>query len=114
MQYRVIESSKEDAAPSPNLNTPCDCNYEGRLIDGTVFDSSYKRQKAGTFAPDQVISGWTEAMQLMKEGDKWELFIPSELAYGASGSGRSVGPGQALIFKLEMLAVPTRMMKQRF
>jgi FKBP-type peptidyl-prolyl cis-trans isomerase FklB len=64
------------------LDSPCECHYSGTLIDGTEFDSSYKRGKPLTFAPNQVIKGWTEAMQLMKEGGKWELYIPSELAYG--------------------------------
>ena len=67
---------------SPNANDRCECHYKGWVIDGTEFDSSYKRGKPATFAPNQVIKGWTEAMQLMKEGDKWELTIPSELAYG--------------------------------
>lgn len=78
---------------SPTLNSPCKCHYSGSLIDGTEFDSSYKRGDPLTLAPNQVIKGWTEAMQLMKEGDKWELYIPSELGYGDRGAG-GVIPGQ--------------------
>jgi FKBP-type peptidyl-prolyl cis-trans isomerase FklB len=75
------------------------------LLDGTEFDSSYKRGQPLTFAPNQVIKGWTEAMQLMKEGDKWELFIPSELAYGDRGAGAKIPGGSVLIFELELLEV---------
>merc|ERR1719203_1915332 len=70
----------------PRADTPCVCNYEGTLIDGTKFDSSYDRGQPATFAPQQVIPGWTEAMQLMVKGDKWEMYIPSELGYGDRGS----------------------------
>jgi FKBP-type peptidyl-prolyl cis-trans isomerase FklB len=75
------------------------------LTDGTEFDSSYKRGEPLTFAPNQVIKGWTEAMQLMKEGGKWELYIPSELAYGDNGAGGAIPGGAALIFTLELLEV---------
>jgi FKBP-type peptidyl-prolyl cis-trans isomerase FklB len=75
------------------------------LIDGTEFDSSYKRGKPTTFAPNQVIKGWTEAMQLMKEGDKWQLFIPSELAYGDSQRGQFITPGAVLLFDIEIIKV---------
>ena len=90
---------------TPTINSPCDCHYSGTLIDGTEFDSSYKRGKPLTFAPNQVIPGWTQAMQLMKEGGKWELYIPSELAYGDNGAGASIPGGAALIFELELLSV---------
>jgi FKBP-type peptidyl-prolyl cis-trans isomerase FklB len=73
---------------TPTADSPCACHYAGTLIDGTEFDSSYKRGAPTTFAPNQVIKGWTEAMQLMKEGGKWELYIPSELAYGDRGAGK--------------------------
>ena len=86
-------------------STPCECHYEGRLIDGTVFDSSYKRGQPATFAPNQVIRGWTEAMQLMHEGDRWTLTIPSELAYGDSQRGPLITPGAVLIFDLEILKI---------
>jgi len=77
---------------TPLVSTPCKCHYAGTLIDGTEFDSSYKRGAPLTFAPNQVIKGWTEAMQLMKEGGKWELYIPSELGYGDRGAGAFVAP----------------------
>ena len=87
------------------MGTPCSCHYRGTLTDGTEFDSSYKRGSPATFAPNQVIKGWTEAMQLMKEGDKWELYIPSELAYGDRQRGQYITPGAVLVFELEILAV---------
>jgi len=87
------------------VSTPCECHYAGRLTDGTEFDSSYKRGAPTTFAPNQVIKGWTEAMQLMKEGGKWELYIPSELAYGDRGAGGLIPGGAVLIFDLELLKV---------
>ena len=90
---------------TPMVSTPCECHYAGRLIDGTEFDSSYKRGAPTTFAPNQVIKGWTEAMQLMKEGGKWELYIPSELAYGDRGAGGLIPGGAVLIFDLELLKV---------
>jgi FKBP-type peptidyl-prolyl cis-trans isomerase FklB len=90
---------------TPTIDSPCDCHYRGTLIDGTEFDSSYKRGQPLTFAPNQVIKGWTEAMQLMKEGGKWELYIKSELAYGDRGAGRQIPGGAALIFELELLKV---------
>ena len=104
LQYRVIKDGPA-GAPSPLASTPCSCHYTGRLIDGVVFDSSVKRGRPATFAPNQVIKGWTEAMQLMKEGDKWELTIPSELAYGESRRGPHITPGAVLIFELEILEV---------
>eukprot|EP01047_Picozoa_sp_COSAG01_P051161 COSAG01_NODE_5246_length_4387_cov_10.017724_1_plen_184_part_00 len=79
LQYKVIQSG-QSPGKSPLAATPCECHYAGTLIDGTEFDSSYKRGSPATFAPNQVVRGWTEAMQLMKEGDKWELYLPSELA----------------------------------
>ena len=79
LQYKVLKSA-EAGAKSPKAGTPCECHYRGTLIDGTEFDSSYKRGQPATFAPNQVVKGWTEAMQLMGEGDKWMLYLPSELA----------------------------------
>jgi len=101
LQYKVIRDggvAKGRIAPE----TPCECHYAGTLIDGTEFDSSYKRGKPLTFAPKQVIRGWTEAMRRMGEGDKWELYIPSELAYGGRGSGRFIKPGMALLFTMSI------------
>ncbi len=87
--YKVLKSGPT-GAKQPSIDTPCECHYKGTLIDGREFDSSYSRGMPATFAPNQVIKGWTEAMQLMKEGDHWELYIPSELAYGdANRSARS-------------------------
>merc|ERR1712244_186401 len=87
----------------PKVSTPCECHYAGRLLDGTEFDSSYKRGEPTTFAPNQVIKGWTEAMQLMVEGDKWEMYIPSELGYGDRGSPPKIQGGDVLIFRMELL-----------
>jgi FKBP-type peptidyl-prolyl cis-trans isomerase FklB len=80
-------------------------HYHGTLIDGTVFDSSYERGQPATFPVNGVIAGWTEALQLMQEGAKWRLFIPSDLAYGARGAGSDIGPNSALIFDVELISV---------
>jgi len=104
LQYRVLKSG-QDGGKSPKANSPCECHYKGTTLDGKEFDSSYKRGKPTTFAPNQVIRGWTEAMQLMREGDQWELTIPSELAYGDSGAGGMIKPGDVLVFTLELIKV---------
>jgi len=104
LMYKVINEQKDKTKPSPSASTPCKCHYSGRLVDGTVFDSSYKRGKPTTFAPNQVIRAWTEAMQLMREGDKWELYVPAALGYGAGGTGPIPG-GAALIFEMELVEV---------
>jgi FKBP-type peptidyl-prolyl cis-trans isomerase FklB len=80
LQYKILKSGS--GLYHPGVSTSCSCHYAGRLIDGTEFDSSYGRGEPSDFAPNQVIKGWTEVMQLMVEGDKWELYIPSELGYG--------------------------------
>ena len=80
-------------------------NYRGTLLDGKEFDSSYKRGQPATFPVNGVIKGWTEALQLMKEGSKWELFIPPALAYGENGAGGVIPPSAALIFEVELLSV---------
>ena len=100
LQYKILE--KGDGKHHPTPDSPCLCHYEGRLISGKVFDSSYKRGEPTTFAPNQVIKGWTEAMQLMVEGDKWELYIHSDLAYGDQGTGADIPGGATLIFIIEM------------
>uniref|UniRef100_A0A7S4SSU7 peptidylprolyl isomerase n=1 Tax=Alexandrium monilatum TaxID=311494 RepID=A0A7S4SSU7_9DINO len=105
LQYKVIKAATNASAPKPAASDPCVCHYEGTLIDGTVFDSSRKRGSPATFAPNQVIKGWTEALQLMREGDHWQLFIPSDLAYGERGAGGKIKPGAALIFDLELIKV---------
>ena len=93
---------------SPSISDPCSCHYAGTLIDGTEFDSSYKRGSPLTFAPNQVIKGWTEAMQLMKEGGKWELYIPPELGYGERGAGGAIPGNAVLVFTLELLEVKAK------
>merc|ERR1711907_379837 len=103
LQYKVLR--KGSGAHHPTVDSPCECHYEGTLIDGTEFDSSYKRGSPTTFAPNQVIKGWTEAMQLMVEGDKWEMYIPSDLAYGESGSPPKIPGGSALIFRMEIIKI---------
>jgi FKBP-type peptidyl-prolyl cis-trans isomerase FklB len=101
LQYKVLTEGEGRAPPDPRLALPLPL-YEGRLISGKVFDSSYKRGEPTSFAPNQVISGWTEAMQLMVEGDKWEMYIPSELAYGEAGAGADIPGGATLIFIMEL------------
>jgi FKBP-type peptidyl-prolyl cis-trans isomerase len=105
LMYKVIAKSTNQGAKTPLASTPCECHYAGTLIDGKEFDSSYKRGEPTTFAPNQVIAGWTQAMQLMREGDKWELYIPSDLAYGDQGAGRDIPGGATLIFTLHLLKV---------
>eukprot|EP00621_Florenciella_sp_RCC1693_P014556 CAMPEP_0182532098 /NCGR_PEP_ID=MMETSP1323-20130603/10863_1 /TAXON_ID=236787 /ORGANISM="Florenciella parvula, Strain RCC1693" /LENGTH=226 /DNA_ID=CAMNT_0024741779 /DNA_START=46 /DNA_END=726 /DNA_ORIENTATION=+ len=103
MQYKVLRAGGGDSHPT--ANSPCDCHYAGTLIDGTTFDSSYDRGSPTSFAPNQVIKGWTEAMQLMVEGDKWELYIPSELAYGERGSPPKIPGGSVLVFTIEIITI---------
>jgi len=103
LQYKVL--NKGTGQFHPTVNSPCSCHYAGSLIDGTIFDSSYQRDSPMTFAPNQVIKGWTEAMQLMVEGDKWELFVPSELGYGERGAPPKIKGGDALIFLIELLKI---------
>ncbi len=102
LQYKVI---KQGTGKTPGLKDSVTTHYRGTLIDGTEFDSSYKRKQPATFPVDGVISGWTEALQLMKEGDKWQLYIPSDLAYGQRGSGPDIGPNEVLVFDIELLKV---------
>lgn len=103
LQYKILESGNGDF--HPKVNARCKCHYAGTLIDGTPFDSSYDRGEPTTFAPNQVIKGWTEAMQLMVEGDKWELTIPSEMAYGDSGSPPKIPGGSVLVFTIEIIEI---------
>lgn len=102
LQYKVLKKGK---GKSPKLSNTVETHYRGRLIDGTEFDSSYKHGKPYTTRITNVIRGWTEILQLMKEGDKWEVYIPSDLAYGPRGSGQIIGPDAALIFELELISV---------
>lgn len=101
LQYKIL---KEGTGATPSDTSQVEVNYEGRLIDGTVFDSSYKRGQSATFGCNQVIKGWTEALTMMKEGDVWELYIPYNLAYGERGS-QSIPPYATLIFKVELIKV---------
>ncbi|MEW6507988.1 MAG: FKBP-type peptidyl-prolyl cis-trans isomerase [Bacteroidota bacterium] len=102
LQYKVIVKGE---GPSPKAEDKVSVHYTGTLIDGTKFDSSYDRNAPAVFGVTQVIKGWTEALQLMRVGDKWELFIPSELAYGDSGAGGVIGPGEVLVFEVELLSI---------
>jgi FKBP-type peptidyl-prolyl cis-trans isomerase FklB len=102
LQYRVVS---EGSGASPKATDAVTVNYRGTLIDGTEFDSSYQRNKPAIFQVDRVIRGWTEALQLMKEGAKWELFIPAKLAYGERGAGSSIPPNSVLIFEVELITV---------
>lgn len=102
LQYEVIASGDGE---SPTADSTVKVHYHGTLIDGTVFDSSVNRGEPIEFNVGGVISGWTEALQLMKVGDKWKLYIPYQLAYGANGAGGVIGPYQALIFEVELLGI---------
>ena len=102
LQYRVLT---EGNGPVATDSSEVEVHYEGKLIDGTVFDSSYKRGQPATFRPNQVIKGWTEALTLMPEGSVWDLYIPASLGYGEQGSGRSIPGNATLIFKVEVLKV---------
>ncbi len=102
LQYKVITEGK---GKSPKATDTVTVNYRGTLIDGTEFDSSYKRGQPATFPVNGVIPGWTEALQLMKEGAKWQLFLPAKLAYGEKGAGNIIGPDAVLIFEVELISV---------
>lgn len=102
LQYEVL---KEGEGESPKADQSVTVHYTGKLIDGTVFDSSVERGEPATFGVTQVIPGWVEALQLMKVGAKWRLFIPSALAYGPQGAGGVIGPNQTLIFDVELLKI---------
>jgi len=102
LQYRVIE---EGEGKTPGPENRVSVHYRGTLIDGTPFDSSYDRGQPATFPVGGVIAGWTEALQLMKEGAKYELVIPSELAYGERGAGQEIGPNATLVFEVELLSI---------
>ena len=105
LQYKVIAPPTNASSPTPTASQQCAVHYEGRLLDGTVFDSSRKRGQPTTFAPNQVIKGWTEALQLMRAGERRELYIPSELAYGKRGAGARIPPDSVLIFDIELIGL---------
>lgn len=102
LQYQVLRDGK---GKQPKATDQVECHYEGTLIDGTKFDSSYDRGQTATFPLNQVIAGWTEGLQLMHEGAKYRFFIPYQLAYGERGAGASIPPYAALIFDVELVAV---------
>jgi FKBP-type peptidyl-prolyl cis-trans isomerase FklB len=104
LQYKVLAKGKEGGA-SPKADDQVTTHYHGTLIDGSVFDSSVDRGEPATFGVGMVIAGWTEALQLMKAGDKWQLFLPADLAYGVRGAGGSIGPNAALIFEVELIKI---------
>lgn len=102
LQYEIL---KDGNGKTPSMNDQVKCHYEGTLIDGTLFDSSIKRGEPAIFGVNQVIAGWTEALQLMKEGAKWRLYIPFNLAYGEQGAGESIPPYSTLVFEVELIKV---------
>ena len=102
LQYKVITDGK---GKTPKATDTVKTHYRGTLISGTEFDSSYKRGEPAEFPVGGVIKGWTEALQLMKEGSKWQLYIPSDLAYGERGAGKDIGPNSTLIFDIELISI---------
>jgi FKBP-type peptidyl-prolyl cis-trans isomerase FklB len=102
LQYKI---EKAGSGAKPTATDSVVCNYRGTLIDGKEFDSSYKRGQPATFPVTGVIKGWTEALQLMPVGSKWQLFIPSDLAYGDRGAGADIGPGATLVFEVELMSI---------
>lgn len=102
LQYKVLSQGEGE---TPSATSTVKVHYEGSLIDGTVFDSSYQRGEPVSFQVNQVIQGWQEALQLMPEGSEWELYIPADLAYGQAGAGGAIGPNETLIFKVELQEV---------
>ncbi len=102
LQYKVLT---QGTGNTPKATDKVKVNYKGTLIDGTEFDSSYKRGEPSVFQIDKVIAGWTEALQLMKEGSKWEIYIPANLAYGERGGSPLIGPNSTLIFEIELISI---------
>ena len=105
LQYEIVEAGE---GAKPTAEDTVEVHYRGTLVDGTEFDSSYKRGETVTFGVGQVIPGWTEALQLMPAGSKWKLVIPPELGYGAGGAGQMIGPNAALIFEVELVSIPSQ------
>jgi len=102
LQYEVLKDGDGDI---PTAKNEVKCHYHGTLIDGTVFDSSVERGEPAVFPVNGVIQGWVEALQLMSEGSKWKLYVPSELAYGLQGAGGVIGPNSTLVFEVELLEI---------
>jgi len=105
LQYKILTAG---TGAKPSATDSVVCNYKGTLIDGTEFDSSYKRGQPATFPVDKVIKGWTEALQLMPVGSKWQLFVPAEMAYGARGPSPTIGANAVLIFEVELLSIQAK------
>jgi FKBP-type peptidyl-prolyl cis-trans isomerase FklB len=105
LQYKIL---KEGTGPKPTSTDTVSVNYRGTLLNGTEFDSSYKRNEPATFPVSRVIKGWTEALQLMPVGSKWQVYIPSDLAYGERGAGADIGPNSTLIFDIELLSIQAK------
>jgi FKBP-type peptidyl-prolyl cis-trans isomerase len=105
LQYKILT---EGAGPKPTATDTVVCNYRGTLIDGTEFDSSYKRNQPAKFPVTGVIKGWTEALQLMPVGSKWQLVIPPDLAYGPRGQGNEIGPNATLVFEVELISIQSQ------
>lgn len=102
LQYKILTPG---TGPKPAATDTVVCNYRGTFLDGTEFDSSYKRGQPATFAVNRVIKGWTEALQMMPVGSKWQLWIPSDLAYGPRGAGGVIGPNATLAFEVELISI---------
>ena len=102
LQYKILTTG---TGPKPTPSDTVTCNYRGTLISGKEFDSSYKRGEPTSFPVGGVIKGWTEALQMMPVGSKWQLFIPADMAYGDRGAGTDIGPGETLIFEVELLSI---------
>jgi FKBP-type peptidyl-prolyl cis-trans isomerase FklB len=102
LQYKILT---EGTGPKPSATDSVVCNYRGTLLDGKEFDSSYKHGQPATFPVNGVIKGWTEALQLMPAGSKWQLFVPAQLAYGDRGAGPDIGPNATLVFEVELLSI---------
>ncbi len=105
LQYKILT---QGTGPKPTASDSVVCNYRGTLINGTEFDSSYKRGEPATFPVNGVIKGWTEALQLMPVGSKWQLFVPSDLAYGERSPAPEIGPNSTLIFEVELLSIQNK------
>jgi len=109
VQYKVLKAGKGKKLEKTDT---FEAHYEGSLLDGSVFDSSYKRDKPATFSLDGVIKGWQEILPMMKVGDKWKVWIPSDLAYGSRGAGNAIGPGETLVFDIELIKTKDKEAKE--
>lgn len=101
----IYESLKDGSGAKPTPTDSVQVHYRGTLVNGTEFDSSYKRSEPASFQVNQIIPGWQEALVLMPKGSKWKIVLPPELAYGAQGAGRAIGPNQTLVFEIELLDI---------